>query len=215
MKVIAAFILSAMMFFPDGAQGATSRSAGETITTRRSIRRFTPQPVPRQELIRIAEAGSLASTPGNLQPWQFIILDTPELTNKLFPLLRWLAQPPPEKQRPTAYIALLMDKDSLNSWDRVAAAGAAFQNMQLYAWGKGIGSCCLGSVQRDKAALLLEIPDHLHLFVVIALGYPDETPVAKKADDSLRPYRDEDGVLHVPKKPIEDMVHFGAFGERE
>ncbi len=105
-----------------------------------------------------------------------------------------------------------MDKKSMDSWSHVASAGAALQNIQLSAWGKGIGSCCFGSIKREEVLPMLEIPGDYYLFVIIALGYPDEKPVVKKADGSLSPYRNSEGILHVPKKPLRDILYFGKFG---
>ncbi len=215
MKILKTLILAGIILIPAAASHGAQKSVGEAITARRSIRRFKPEPIQRNKLIKITEAGNLASTAGNLQPWEFIIIDSAELTDKVFPRLGWLGGPPEEGQRPAAYIALLIDKNAMDSWSHVASAGAALQNIQLSAWGKGIGSCCFGSIERDAIAPILGIPDDFYLFVIIALGYPDENPVVKKADDSLRPYRDAEGILHVPKKPLRDILHFGKFNAEE
>lgn len=187
-------------------------SAGDVILSRRSIRRFSRERVPRIRLEGAVRAGSLAAASGNIQPWQFIIIDEPEIKDGIFPLLGWLGGAPTRRQRPAAYIAMLMEKTAMDSWSQISSAGAAFQNIMLYAWAHGVGSCCFGSVRRDEASELLGIPEGYHLFVVIALGFPEEEPEVEEAGDSLRPYRDDEGVLRVPKRPLEEILHYGRFG---
>lgn len=179
----------------------------DVIMTRRSIRRFRPDPVDRETLRHIVKAGSYAPSGGNRQPWEFIVVNTPELVDQVYPRVRWLGGDPPVGQRPTAYIALLLQDGTRHA----SSGGAAFQNMMLAAWERGVGSCCIGSIDRDQVNALLEVPPELHLFVILALGYPAEDPVVQETAESLRPTRDEHGVLHVPKRPLEDLIHFDRF----
>jgi hypothetical protein len=59
--------------------------------------------------------------------------------------------------------------------------------------------------------LLLEIPEGYDIALVIAMGYPDESPVADVAKDSLNIYVDDKGVRHVPKRKLEDIIHHNKF----
>lgn len=197
-----------------GACAGGGRSALDVITTRRSIRRFTSEKIPRETLIEIAEAGSLAPSAGNRQPWEFIIAKSPELIEKITQRLGWLGGPPEKERRPTAYIALLLEKSAASSWAHTASAGAALQNIQLAAWSRGIGSCCFGSIEREEVSRMLNVPDNLHLFVIIGLGFPAEAPVLREVDDSLRPCRDKEGKLHVPRKNPYEIVHLEGYGNR-
>ncbi len=192
--------------------GEVSMTTNEVIMSRRSIRRFTREPIPGEILVRIVKAGHFAPTAGNRQPWSFILVDDPDQAEQLFPVLGWLGGAPDEAERPVAYIALLMETPAMDNWSHLVSAGSVLQNIQLAAWAEGIGSCAFGSIDRDRAVPLLQIPDTFHLLLIMALGYPAETPVVTEVDSSLRPQRDETGVLRVPKKNLDDVLHRGAFG---
>ncbi|KPL04802.1 MAG: hypothetical protein AMK75_00435 [Planctomycetes bacterium SM23_65] len=186
----------------------------ETILRRRTIRRFKQDPIPREDLLEIVNAGRMASSAGNAQPWEFIIVDEPDLVADVFPSLGWLAGAPREDQQPTALIAVLL-ANPRDRWSAWADGGAAIQNMQLVAWEKGIGSCWIGSVDAETVGKLLKIPSELKLFSVLALGIRDEAPVAEDAEDDVTAKRDNAGVLHVKKRRLEAVLHLNRYGVRE
>ena len=120
----------------------------DVILNRRTIRRFKQEGIPREDLVELVNAGRLAATAGNRQPWEFMIVDDPSLVKDLFASLGWLAGAPEEAQQPTAIIAVLLSNPK-DKWAAYADGGAAIQNMQLAAWEKGIGGCWIGSVAED------------------------------------------------------------------
>ena len=185
----------------------------DVILGRRTIRRFRQDAIPREDLVALVNAGRLASTAGNRQPWEFVIVDDPGLAADVFPSLGWLAGAPEEGHQPTALIVVLLSnpKDKWSAW---ADGGAAVQNMQLAAWEKGIGSCWIGSVDTDTVGTLLKVPKELKLFSVLALGIPDEAPVAEDADDDVSARRDDADVLHVQKRKLDAILHVNRYGER-
>jgi nitroreductase len=96
-------------------------------------------------------------------------------------------------------------------WAQAADAAAACQNMLLAATDAGLGSCWFGSIERGKLASLLGIPDEWHIFSLIALGYPAETPrVVEGEDTAVR--RGPDGTIEVPKRPLESVLSVDRFG---
>jgi len=185
----------------------------DVILARRTIRRFKQDTIARKDLMELVNAGRLASSAGNRQPWEFVVVDDRNLLSDLFASLGWLAGAPEESQRPTALIAVLLPK-AKDSWSGQAGAGAAIQNMALAAWEKGIGACWIGSVDADTVAKLLKLPDGLKVFSVLALGIPDESPVAEDADDDVSAKRDADGRLHVKKRKLEAICHINRYGEK-
>jgi nitroreductase len=90
--------------------------------------------------------------------------------------------------------------------------GAAVENMILAAWEAGVGSCWLISVERPKLAVILRIPEGYRIDSVLALGYPAESPVVEDLKDSVKYWKDEHGVLHVPKRRLGDVLHFNGLG---
>jgi nitroreductase len=190
-------------------------SVYELILKRRTIRRFEPKQVPEHLLNKLVNAGRLAPSGANLQPLEFIVVNQAELVNKVFPCLKWAgyiapAGNPPEGKRPMAYIIVLINTEIISHGGEVDAA-AAIENMLLTALEDGVGSCWLGSIDRDQLRPMLEIPQNYRLDSVIALGYPDESPVLEEVANSIKYWKDEQGVLHVPKRKLNDIVHYNKF----
>ncbi len=190
-------------------------SVYEIILKRRTIRRFKPDLVPSDLLERLVNAGRLAPSGANLQPLEFIVVNEPELVDKVFPTLKWAgyiapAGNPPEGKRPTAYILVLVNTE-IKSGNSSVDAAAAIENMILAALDEGVGSCWLGSIDRNQLRSIFKIPQHYQIDSVLALGYPDEAPVVEDAKDSIKYWKDEHGVLHVPKRKLKDVIHYNRF----
>ena len=190
----------------------------QAIESRRSVRRFSRQPISKQILLELIEAARCAPSAANRQPLEFVIVNSDDLKVKVFAQLAWAAyvQPrrdPPAGKRPVAYIVVLVHSDkAMAKWSKADAA-AAIENILLAAQGKGIGSCWLGSIKRDKLREILEIPDKYDIDSVIALGYPDEQPVMENCKgESIEYYLDDNDVLHVPKRPLRSITHMNKFG---
>ncbi len=188
----------------------------ELILRRRTIRQFQAVPVPHSVLEKIVNAGRLAPTAGNLQPLEFVAVDEEKTRELIFNCLRWAGYIAPRGDpmpghEPMAYIVSLVNlrvREKGYEYD----VGAAMENMTLAAWEEGIGSCWLISVDRKKVAEILAIPGEYGVDSVLALGYPAEKPVAEEFQESVKYWKDEAGVLHVPKRSLKDVLHFNRFG---
>ena len=192
----------------------------KTIKTRRSIRLFKQDPIPDHILLELVDAGRCAPSAANCQPLEYILITLPELRGMVFDCLAWAAyvkpkrNPPPDK-RPVAYIIVLINKNRQLADYACVDAAAAIENILLAAHSLQIGSCWLGSVNRDKLAGHLSMPSDYMIDSVVALGYPDELPVMEDCkDDSTKYYLDENDRLHVPKRPLKLITHFNTFGVR-
>lgn len=183
---------------------------------RRTIRRFKPEPVPRELLERLANAGRLAPSAANVQPLEFVLVDGDGPRAKVFPCLKWAAYitpagDPGPGEEPTAYVVTLVNtkvREKMFEYD----VGAAMENMILAALEEGVGSCWMLSIDRDKLRAILGIPDHYRIDSVLALGYPAEEPAVEVMGESCRYWKDEAGRLHVPKRPLASVAHFNKFG---
>lgn len=187
----------------------------ELITERRTIRRFKQDAVPEELLNKLVNAGRLAPSGANLQPLEFIIVNDKKLINEVFPALKWAgyiapAGNPPEGKRPMAYIIVLINTKIKPKNGEVDAA-AAIENMILTALEQDVGSCWLGAIDRDQLQIIFKIPSTYKIDSVLALGYADESPVLEEAVDSIKYWKDEQGVLHVPKRKISEIVHYNSF----
>lgn len=185
-------------------------NVSEAIDKRRSIRRFSPQPIEKNMLYELVMGARLAPQAANIQPLQYMIVHQKQLLEPVFECTRWAGYledyAPKPGFRPTAYIVVLINED-LKKNGNDTDAGAAVENMLLLAVEKGLGSCWIGSVDRERLAKLLGVPENCKIHSVIALGYPAENPVWEdKEDDSIRYYLDEEHRLHVPKRRMSELI---------
>ncbi len=189
-------------------------SVYEAILSRRTIRRFKQKPVDVKLLKKFVNAARVAPSAANLQPLEYFIISEKKLCARVFETLGWAGYikpkwTPDKSERPTAYIVILVRED-LNKyykWD----VGLSAENIMLVAEEENIGSCILLNINRKKLREILGIPDSLYIDSVIALGYKSETAIMEDMVDSVEYYRDENKVLHVPKRKITDILHINTF----
>ena len=62
---------------------------------------------------------------------------------------------------------------------------------------------------------MLKIPENYKVDSVLALGYPDEKPRTEKMKDSVKYWKDNKGQLHVPKRRLDDVLHFNGLWREE
>ena len=75
----------------------------------------------------------------------------------------------------------------------------------------GIATCWLGSINRKKIKELLKIPEDREVDTIIALGYPMERSVIEDGREDVKYWKDENGVMHVPKKGVEKLLHINGW----
>ncbi len=175
--------------------------------TRRSIRRFTGEPPSLETMKHLVKAGIFAATAGNGQPWRFIIVLDAATVETVTDALGWLGGKPGPDERPRAHIVILTPAGG--NWAQEADGAAAAQNILLAAHGLGLGGCWFGSIKRPKVVELLAIPEDWQIFSIMSIGGPAEAPPI--AVGSGRPSRDDDGVLVVPKKPLDEVLSVDSF----
>jgi nitroreductase len=144
-----------------------------------------------------------------------MVIDKPDLVEKVFGTLKWAgyispAGNPPPGQRPVAYVVALANKKK-NSGGCERDAAAAIENMILVALDEGIGSCWLGAIDMDKLRSILELPEHINIDSVLALGYSNESPQLEEMKDTVKYWKDKTGVLHVPKRRLEDILFYNKY----
>ena len=188
----------------------------EIVLKRRSIRRFENIPIPYEISGKCVDAARLAPSAANLQPLEYIIVDDEQLLAKVFDTLKWAAYirpagDPPPGHRPMAYIVVLIKEGVGYKNLEIFDAGLAVENMILVALEEGIGSCCIRSIDINRLKELLNIPNNYTISLVLALGYPDESPVVEEFGESPKYWKDKDNVLHVPKRGLKEILHRNKF----
>ncbi len=193
----------------------------EAIAKRRSIRRFEDKAVPNEALEKCIDAARLAPCGRNHQVCEYIVINDAEVLPGIFENIGGSARQPPGKggpspsQTPKAYTIILINKDWEEDANRrrisLYDVGMAAENIMLTALEQGIGACPILMFREADIRLLLQIPEQYDIALVIAMGYPDESPVADVAGESLNIYVDEKGVRHVPKRKLADIIHRNGF----
>jgi nitroreductase len=133
-----------------------------------------------------------------------------EIVAEIFKHVKWAAYISPQgtpalNERPAAFIAVLVDT-TIKTAGYELDIGAACQNIFLTAAEEGIGTCWMGAIDRNSIKEVLNIPETYVLNTVIALGYAAESPVFEDENGSIKYYKDENGILHVPKRKLEDVI---------
>jgi nitroreductase len=182
------------------------------VAENRSCRRFdNAVKITLDELKELVDLARNCASAANNQPLKFL-LSTDEQTNKdIFSCLGWAAYltdwPGPEpKEQPCAYIVITGDHTiSDKFW---CDHGIAAQTILLGARAKGLAGCMFGAINIKKLKGFLDIPDHLEVKLVVALGKPVEKAVIDTvgADGSIKYFRNEDQIHHVPKRRLQDLI---------
>jgi nitroreductase len=166
----------------------------ETITSRRSIRRFKKEYITNEELHAILDAGNMAPSGNNKQPWHFTVIKNSELINTLnvdgkkccvevpIPFVQKVGLNPRFNMFYGAPQIIVVSKlnDSVTPEQDCAAAT---QNILLAAESLNIGSCWVGYIGigfstpwfMEKYRTLLKLPENATPLYVIALGYKNMT----------------------------------------
>jgi len=157
----------------------------KVIYGRRSVRSYEKKPVPDEVLKDILEAGRLAPSAHNRQPWHFIVVRDPEIKRKLV-FISW------NSFIEEAPVLIVGCGDPSSRWMTVDVA-IALENMVIAAEALGLASCWIGAFDEAKVKKILKIPENLRVVAMITLGYPAEKPDIP------------------PKKSLEEIVHYDTF----
>lgn len=144
----------------------------EAIQVRRSTRSYDSAPVPNEVLNRVLESGRLAPSASNLQPWHFIVV-TDAATRQVLSegrYAKFLTQSP-------VVIVGCADMKRSPKWS-VVDVTIAMQQMVLEATAEGLGTCWIGSFSDESVRSVLNVPDHLKVVAMLALGYPKDRETA-------------------------------------
>lgn len=149
------------------------------ITGRRSIRKYTSQPVTDDQVTELLRAAMSAPSAANQQPWRFVVIRQRELLG-LIPTFHPHASMTPHA---SAVIAVCGDLRQLRIPDRwVQDCSAATENLLLAAHEMGLGAVWLGvyptEERVDGVRRLVALPDYIMPLSLVPIGYPAEFPPA-------------------------------------
>ena len=183
----------------------------EWVRKTRSCRRFREEPVSMNLLRDLVDLARLSASGANLQPLKYILSCERKPNEIIFLRLKWAGylkdwDGPERGERPSAYIIVLGDRSISNNFG--CDHGIASQNILIGATDAGLGCCIIGSVDRDNLRKDFQIPDQFDILHVIALGKPGEKIVIEevKPDGDIKYWRDVEGIHHVPKRQLDDII---------
>ncbi len=170
----------------------------EAIKARKSIRAYSPKPVPKELLLKIAEAAQLAPSAANIQPWHFIFVTDKDKRKKLSEgrFAGFLAESP-------VVVVGCGDQKISPRWYMVDVT-IALEHVVLTAASEGLCTCWVGSFKEDKVKQLLKIPENYRVIALLAMGYPQEKlDLAGKLVHSLH-----------KRKRLDQIVSYDEFGRQ-
>ena len=167
------------------------------LKSRRSIRRYRPDPVPDEMVEQLLEAGRWAPSASNRQPWTFIVVRDEAIRQQVaehaaFYFIRWahVAEAP-------LLIILCGDAGKLIYRQFLHEdIGLAGSQIMLQAKALGLGTCWLGGIDRKAIAATLKLPERLEVVGLLTVGFPAEDPPP------------------TSRKPLSEIVHYDVYGNR-
>jgi len=170
----------------------------DAITTRVSVTDYLDEGVEREKVAKILEAGRWAPSAGNMQTWEFIVVEDDELKERLS---QYAHNQPHIREAPVAIVILSdMERADRRYGDRgqhlyaVQESGAVLQNMLLEAYNQELGAAWVGAFDEEQVRALLHVPDRLRPVSLITVGYPGERPEQpRKYDITDITYQNEYG----------------------
>jgi nitroreductase len=153
--------------------GLSQMDALEAIRRRRSVREYTGEPIIREDLEKIVDAGRLAATGSNRQPWDFVVVTDREMVERLKVAAQWM-------EKAGAIIAVVMDPSS-RWW--LEDGAAAVENILIASTALGYGSCWLEGYtlpHEKEFKELLGVPAEKRLLTLVPIGVPAEWPTIEK-----------------------------------
>lgn len=146
----------------------------EAIQLRRSVRDYSPRPIPAEVMQRMKDALRLAPSACNHQPWRFVLVTDPDLRQAVAHAARdqmWMAPAPvtvvacgyPDRAYPRMagrYNSVEID------------VAIALDHLTLAAVAEGLGTCWIGAFNEEKVRAILGIPNEVRVVAMTPLGYP-------------------------------------------
>jgi len=173
------------------------------IISRQSDRKYSDKAIEKEKLDRIVEAGRMAPSACNAQPWKFIVVTSPELilniaeaaSEKIIGMNTFVGQAPVlliiirEKANFSSIIGGTIKKKDYSLID----IGIASQNICIQATAEGIGSCMIGWFDEKALKKILGIPRSKRVELIITLGYSLSNKREKR------------------RKPPEDIISYNKY----
>lgn len=189
-------------------------SLRELMISNRTVRRFNQSmPVGVSILLKLVELTRYSPSGRNAQPLRYRLVTSETEKAKVFPLLKWAGyfkdwDGPAEGERPAAYLVQCLDTDF--GQDCLCDDGLHLEAITLGMHALGLAGCIIKAFNGAAVSECLGLDDKYVPRYVLALGYPVETVKIEDmngdSDADFKYYRTADGVHHVPKRPLPELI---------
>lgn len=149
------------------------------IKNRRSIRSYKTDPVPEESLKKILEAGRLAPSAHNEQPWKFVVVKDSEKRKKLAEAANYQDF---VGEAPVIIVGVALNPEDVMSSEIPSYPvnlAIALDHMTLVAVEEKLGTCWIGAFSQERVKKILAIPQEYKVVALLPLGFPDEAPSPK------------------------------------
>ena len=178
----------------------------EAIKGRRSVRSYTPDPVPAEKLQKVLEAVQWAPSWANTQCWEVIVVKEEGIKKQLAETLT-PTNPAREAilQAPLTLVVVAIEGRAGFKKGEVCTnkgdwymfdCGLTTQNLCLAAHAEGLGTVIVGLFDAAKAGEVLKVPQGKAVVAITPLGFPEKIPSPPK------------------RKEIAEFVYHESYGER-
>ena len=179
----------------------------DLVVKNRSYRRFHQDvPLEQETLRELVDLARFCGSAANRQALKYLLSSDPRKNALIFPHIR-IDNDPVEGERPSAYIIILEDKQ-IGSVLQFIDCGITAQTILLGAVERGFGGVMVGNVLRDDMRKALDIPSHLEIVLVVALGKPKEEMIFEEIgeDGFMDQWWDDKRARHLYKRSLDDII---------
>ncbi len=157
------------------------------VTSKRDTRSYADRSIPNDVIERILDAGRVAGSARNRQPWRFLVVETPERRERLAEAVY-----APDNVLGARLVVAIQSSSAMD-------VGRCMQNMMLAAWNDGVASCPNGISDAEQALAALGLGEDEPVATVLTFGYP-----ARERDPESRP--PEEWSARADRKPLDELV---------
>ena len=189
-------------------------SLRKLIIANRTVRRFREdKEVSAETLEKLVELTRYCPSGRNAQPLRYVIVSSEEEREKVYPLLKWAGyftdwDGPEKGERPAAYLVQCLDTKF--GKDCLCDDGLQLEAITLGMHTLGLGGCIIKAFNAPKLAEEICLETRYAPRYVLAIGYPAEEveieDMSGDEDADFKYYRTQDGIHHVPKRPLEELI---------
>ena len=159
------------------------------VVSKRDVRRYADRPIPADVVRRILDAGRLAGSSVNRQPWRFVVVQDQETKQRLAETVY-----APQNIQGAAVVVAVLGRAGLD-------VGRAVQNMFLVAWNDGVASCPNGMPDADRTRAVLGLGEDESVAIVLSFGYPQRPANPERRSP-------EEWSERANRKPLDEIVEY-------